>query len=128
MKKFLWILLVAAIVAVAVYLYVFHKPHRDIVGEDASQTLTAQEIGKQYADNQQNANAIYLDQVLEVRGVAISLKNNAITLEGGVFCNPAEEGEFEGIQEGDEVKVKGRVVSFDELFGEVRMDNCTLVQ
>ncbi len=127
MKKLALILLVICGLAIAGYLYVFHKPHRDIVGEEASLQLTAGSLVDQYSSDQQLANAEYLDEVLQVSGTVSEVGKDYIKLAEGVYANLSQAHSAEAVAEGDNISLKGRVVGFDELFKEVRLDNCILV-
>ena len=127
MKKFLWILLAIVALGAVAYLYVFHKPHRDISGESAAETLSAEVLVSAYKSSQSEANAQYLDQVIEVQGEVAQIDGRSVMLEAGVNCNMLPEVSMAGVAYGQERKIKGRVVGFDELFGEVRLDNCSFV-
>ncbi|MEQ9262762.1 MAG: hypothetical protein RLP14_06345 [Owenweeksia sp.] len=124
MKKALWILLILALMGGAYGAYLWFKPHRDIQGEAAKHEMTSIELNEAYALGQDGANAIYLDQVIMVSGTVEEADDTHIKLEGGIFCN----GDFSEakVSSGEKAQVKGRVVGYDDLFGEVRMDNCTL--
>lgn len=129
MKKTVIIIAVLiAVGAIGAYFYVFHKPHRNIADEKADFTESAPALVEAFNSDAEAANAKYLDQVLEVKGVAMEIDNEHVMLDGGVYCAWAQDTERPALQEGDEITVKGRVVSYDELFGEVRMDFCKIAQ
>ncbi len=127
MKKWLIIFILLIGVALAGYFYVFHKPHRNVQAEEASVHLRARELFDAYKQEVSAANAQYLDQVVEIRGAITELDDNHLILEPGIYCQMAEGFAPSGLTEGGEVTVKGRVVSFDELFEEVRVDQASLV-
>ncbi len=128
MKKIIWIVLALALVAGASYFYVFHKPHRNIHKEKAAFDLSAEALKTAYASNVETANALYLDQVVKVSGKVIKKDGSNLKLDQGIYCTMAEGYEPSTGMEGMKVVVKGRVVGYDELFEEVKMDNCELVQ
>lgn len=129
MKKTVIIIVVLiAVGAIGAYFYVFHKPHRNIADEKAGFTESAPSLVEAFNSNAEAANAKYLDQVVEVKGVAMEIDDEHVMLDGGVYCAWAQDTERPALQEGDEIIVKGRVVSYDELFGEVRMDFCEMAQ
>lgn len=127
MKKILWIVVILLLIGVAGYFYVFHKPHRDIAGEKAELHLASSSLVQEYSSDEQSANAKYLDKVVEVEGVVAEQSPGALKLENGVFCSMLKGGGQE-VAVGAKVKIKGRVVGYDELFEEVKLDNCQLVQ
>lgn len=128
MRKLLIVLVFILLGAILVYLYIFHKPHRDIVGEKASLEISANTLIEHYEQSTDSANAVYLDQVVLLEGEVVEVDSASITMAPGVFCHLHSEADISSIKSGDVVKVKGRVVGFDDLFGEVRMDNCKLVK
>ncbi|HAD97709.1 MAG TPA: hypothetical protein DCG19_09910 [Cryomorphaceae bacterium] len=124
MKKVLLAVLVVILLGTAYGAYLWFKPHRDIQGETASHKLTSTELSEAYSQGQEGANEIYLDQVVLVSGTVEEKDDTHIKLSGGVFCN----GDFSNaeLSEGSQASIKGRVVGYDDLFGEVRIDNCTV--
>ncbi len=123
-KAVIIIVLLLVIGGVGAYLYVFYKPHRNITAEEAGFTESATSMVEAFKSDAETANAVYLDNVGLVSGVAIEVADDHITLKGGVYCTLANDVDQPRVQEGDEVEIKGRVVGYDELFGEVRMDFC----
>ena len=105
--------------------YLWFKPHRDIQGESAKYELTAIELGDAYAAGEDGAHEVYLDQVVLVTGVVHEVDNEHVKLQDDIFC----KGDFSnsGLASGDKARIKGRVVGYDDLFQEVRIDNCTLI-
>jgi len=125
MKKGILIILALVILGgVGAYFYVFHKPHRDPSTEKATYQLSAEALADPFINNQAAANEKYIDKVVEVSGVVLEVEGTRIILDNAVSCTAANEETFAQIAEGDEVKVKGRVIGFDDLFEEVKMDNC----
>lgn len=127
MKKLIIILLIALVGGVVAYLYVFHKPHRDLMEEDARHEIPAEQLLTDFTADGPAANTKYLDHVITVGGVVSNIDSASITLEPGVFCHFHEQAETSAIKPGDWVDIKGRVVGYDELFGEVKLDYCSLV-
>lgn len=127
MKKWLIVILIVVIGGVAGYLYVFHKPHRDVQSEEASVALNAKELLDAYTANTSEANTLYLDKVASIKGIITEVDENHLILEPGVYCTMVEGFDGANLNNGDKVVVKGRIVSFDELFSEVRVDNAAVV-
>ncbi len=129
MKKVVLIILAIAVVGgIGAYFYVFHKPHRDLANEEAALSEEASILVAEFRENAESANTVYLDQVLAVRGVAAEVHPDHILLEGGVYCTFAEDAQNPSVDSGSEVTIKGRVVGYDDLFEEVKMDFCQVIQ
>ena len=65
------ILLVSALVFIAgvsVFLYQYHKPHKDIAKSEAEAEMTAEELFRIFSEDEAAANAAYLDKVIRVKG------------------------------------------------------------
>jgi len=68
-KIFVILTLVAAVAAYFVYDYTFNSEHRDIANEEASVTIEAIELQAQFVNNESEATARYLDEVIAATGV-----------------------------------------------------------
>lgn len=122
MKKLIWMSLLILGIAFLGYLYVFHKPHRDAASEAASQTLNANSLVNQFNQDRSLADSIYLDQVIAVKGIVSKIEGNAINLQEGIYAQLDSNATPGNLQVGDSALIKGRVIGFDDLFGEVRLD------
>jgi len=123
-KKILKVAAVLAVIGGAVVVYQWNKPHRDMVGEKASLEISASELVTEYSQDEEKANAAYIDKVIAVKGVVAEADAEHIKLNAGVSVS----GDFSSstAKNGDEVTVKGRITGYDELFEEVSLDNGSL--
>lgn len=115
MKRILIVILVILILtAVWVAFRIYNKPHRDSLTE-AAIPITAVELFRSYEDNEEVANALYLDKVLEITGEISEITTNqekmpivAFETENpmfGIRCtmdNPSIN-----VQPGDSVTIRG---------------------
>ncbi len=62
------------------------------------------------------------DKVYSVKGNVESIYEMGIILEGGIVCTTIDSTDL-GLEVGELAFVKGRFISYDELFGEVRLDH-----
>ena len=62
------------------------------------------------------------DKVYSVNGNVESVFDMGIILEGGIVCTTIDSTSL-GLEVGEQALIKGRFVSYDELFGEVRLDH-----
>lgn len=75
MKKILIVLLVIILAGVAVGAYLWNKP-RATVEDKKSVAVAADVLAKAFTDNEQQANATYLNQVLDVTGTVAEVTRN----------------------------------------------------
>ncbi|HLT92916.1 MAG TPA: hypothetical protein VKZ56_00070 [Membranihabitans sp.] len=122
MKKVVYIsltlLLVAASTAFFLYTRVYNKPHKDILGTDASYTVSAEEILEEFMSHEDHANQRFLDKIVRITGEIQSIETAngmaVLTLgsgegSGGVICNmdPSENKRILELKVGQELEVKG---------------------
>ena len=121
-KIILSTLAIVAIAAVSTWYYVFvysKNHHRDVADEKAI-SVSANDIVKQYQDNEANANKTYLDKAVEVSGevaetgktqdgkTTVSLKSNdAMTT---VFCTLKDSTAV--VEVSKNIKIKGICIGF----------------
>lgn len=124
MKKIIRIILLVVLLGGAYATYQYFKPHRDIQGEKPEFQLSGNELVRAYTSDENAANGKFLDKVVEVSGSVAEIDGAHIKLESGVYCN----GDFSqaNLKSGDQAKLKGRVVGYDEIFEEVTLDNTVL--
>ena len=123
MTRFIrWILLgIVALAVVAAYT-LWNQPHTDFTELEAAAQLTDAEVVASFSGEA----SPWLNQPIEVTGVVVSGSANHLLLEAGVMCQWSEDALKEGEWEGQTVTVHGRLVGFDALFGEARLDQCIL--
>lgn len=125
MKKGVIVVLVLVILGgLGAYLYVFNKPHRNPSAETASYSLAASELAQKFVTDQKASNQKYVDKVVEVSGTAMEVTDTYIILDNVLNCTMADAIGTSGVQAGDEITIKGRVIAFDDLLEEVKLDNC----
>ncbi len=113
MKKWFFSALALVAVAVAAYYYVMNKPHRSVEDETAL-SISAESLFQSFQENETDANAKYLNNVLQVEGIVKSVEMNTdgnivIVLETadsmfGVNCTMDKEANVKG---GDKIILKG---------------------
>lgn len=124
--KILWVTLsVLLITFFAVRYYIFYGGERDIQSESTAFTVAAKDIAVEFAVDVNNSNKKYLEKPVVVTGTITSLEGTSAILDQLVNCNFS--GTKATFKVGAKVTVKGRVVGFDDLLGEVKMDQCNLI-
>jgi len=119
----LLVVLVLGAVAAYVYFGVLYKENRNISQEEAAAALPAKTLIDAYTANQQSADSLYLNKTIEVEGIVTKAEDSVLTVGEHVFCS------FDDLPKASlnkKVTIKGRCIGFDELFGEVKLDQCTI--
>ena len=109
--------------------FTFNKPHKDFSGAQADITLEAAKLYEHYQNNLSDANLKFLDKVLLVNGPVTELNSNLVIVGGNVVCSLDSSYVLDtGIKLDDKIFVKGRCIGYDDLFEEVRIDHCFIMQ
>lgn len=144
MKKILKIglilFLVGIVSASGTYLYVFHKPHRNIAKEKPAYEICAKDLYTEFSEDEMASYEKYGNQVLQVTGrvVEFELNTNSASL---VYVDPfegincafdsttviSEKNELSAIDVGNIVTVKGQCDGFDLIMGVV-LTRCVLIE
>jgi len=117
------VIIIIAFIGTYVWYGYLYKGARDVKGEEAAFTVTAESLTADYQAAQQTADAKYLNKTIVVSGIVTTVADSVVTLNDRVFCGFEKKMNE---PEGKEVAIKGRCIGYDELFGEVKLDQCTL--
>ena len=109
----------------ASYRYVYHE-HRNIYIEEPKYILTSDSLFNHFKINQKEANKIYINQVLRIKGVVNTVSESQLILHPGIACLVDSNIKINGVLSKDSIEIKGRCIGFDDLFLEVKMDQITL--
>lgn len=110
------------IILVSVYLYIMYGGKRNLANEKAIYTITTQDLSKEYIANIDASNTKYLEKAVAVTGKVVVINGNQVQLENAVVCN------FNTLEKtikvDDLVTIKGRIVGYDDLMEEIKLDQC----
>ncbi|MFL9845018.1 OB-fold protein [Flavobacterium rhizosphaerae] len=117
------IVILAFIIIGSLYFYYgyLYKDARNISTEEASFSLPAAQLVSNYKEGIATSDKKYLNKTIEITGVVTSIADSVVIIDSVVFCS------FDilpGIKENDKVAIKGRCIGYDELFNEVKLDQC----
>ncbi len=124
-KRGIKVIIITLVVIAGLLLFMYsyvYKDARNIAGEDAAYTVSAQQLVSDYENDIQATDAKYLNQTIAVQGRVTQVADSLVTLDSVVFCSFSD---IEKIKVNDAITVKGRCIGYDELFGEVKLDQCS---
>nr|WP_288832725.1 hypothetical protein [uncultured Flavobacterium sp.] len=126
MKKIIFSLLFLLLL-VGVYFYVY-KAHRDIAKEEVSYDIAVPALFSEYQSNESAANTKYLDKTIVVSGKVSSLnmETRSIVLDEKLFATFLDKIPAT-IQPNSQLKIKGRLIGYDSLLEEIKMDQCIIL-
>ena len=114
-------LLIAAVAILCTGLFFYFKPAPDRSTEAAAKQVDAEVLFTEMSTGQV---AYYFNEVIRVTGVVQGVEGQTVMLQPGIACRM--EGDFDAPRAGETVSVKGRVLGFDDMFGEVQLDFAVL--
>ncbi len=125
MKKILLILSIVFVLATFVYLYLY-KSHRDISSEQAI-IVNGLNVIKEFENNEDQSNKKYLDKTIEIQGNVTSIdeETKTVILDEKIFTSFNNN---EGVKIKTKISIKGRLIGYDSLLGEIKLDQCSLVK
>ncbi len=135
-KNVILVVVVALIAGSAGQAYMmWNKPHRDIASEEATFELDASALLAEYQENAASADDNYLNQAIVVSGKVAEVKVNDVpnylilgnsSEDGAVVCYMTSNQDISTFEVGQDVSVQGKVDGYDDLFGEVKLTECTI--
>ena len=118
-KILLILFLLMVIGGIVAYNYVYHD-HRDIQDESSKLEIAADGLLNRFQNNEQDL----LNQTITVTGTVTKVEEGAVTLDESVYASFSEANKRPKLNES--VRIKGRCIGYDELFGIVKLDQCSL--
>jgi hypothetical protein len=119
------------LLGIAAFLFysVYSKAHVDYGKEDARMELTAEDLFQLFASDPSGNPDNLLNKVVTIFGEITDIQGDQFILENHIVCTFGEDpnAHLEDFAPATTIKIKGRIVSFDHLLGEVRMDHCMVL-
>lgn len=121
-----WIALIIVLIITTVigYNYVY-QDHRDIESEQTEFTMSSVEINQLFSKNSVAAEQKFLNKTIEVSGLITDINSNDITIDDTIFCQFSNNLET-SLNKNEKVKIKGRVIGYDDLLEQVKLDQCSI--
>jgi tRNA_anti-like len=122
------IIFVVVLCAIGYFLYAYlYHGHRDFATEEAIKLESSDFILAEFQKDEKKANTLYLNKVLEIKGTISQLDTlqKVITLDKKLFAS-FQEIDFKNLKLQDEITIKGRLIGYDELLEELKIDNCII--
>ena len=126
-KKLLLFIGLAISVVLAIGLFQYFKPAKDHGAQPIQSSLLAAELHAAF-NSVDSSEFLEIGEVVAVSGIVQSAGESSLLLHPGISCATATPLSDPEALIGTEIKVKGRLVGFDELFGEVQLDFVSVIE
>ena len=123
-KKIILLITILAIgvLGISGYYYIMHGGERNLSTEDTAFCVTSNYIMKEFDSNIETANSKYLEKAIVINGTVTKVNGTEVIIDKVIICHLKELDAT--IQKGQKITLKGRVVGFDDLMGELNLDQC----
>lgn len=122
-KKIIILVFVLVIGGYFGYKYIMTVGERNIEYEKSAFVVTSMTVFNEFSENSELATSKYLNKAVEISGKITSISPNLIILDEKISCQfQIEQKEVVGSQ----IVIKGRVTGYDDLFEELKIDQCLI--
>ena len=129
-KIILLVALVAIVCSIGYGFYLYNKPAKKISEENPELVISAKELINDFSNNAEKLTVEYVGKVIEVKGeismIESGNESKIVILENGIKC------EFNNLDlnlnKGQEITVKGLFTGYDDMFNELSLAKCHIVQ
>lgn len=104
------------------YYYIMHGGERNLSTEETAFTVSSKSISNEFATNVENSNKKYLEKAIAIKGIVTKITGKEIIIDNTIICNLKELDAT--IKKDQTITLKGRVVGYDDLMGELKLDQC----
>lgn len=102
------------------------KEARHIESEAPDFSIAATKLITDYNSNPDEANSRYLNKTIETTGKVTKETDSVVILDNAVFCLFTQKTKGNLIN--NKITVKGKCIGYDELFQEVKLDQCIIIK
>jgi len=132
MKKKKIIILVSLlsflVVSTTIY-FIWNKPHKNYFNAPVDISIEGTKLNEYYQNDLMDANLKFLDKILLVSGPVTKLNSRLVIIGDNIVCSLDSSHVLDtSIKLYDEISVRGRCIGYDDLFEEVRIDHCFIMQ
>lgn len=117
-------LFIMASIGIYVYYGFLFKGARNIESERPTVTTSVINLINDYNSNQKKSDALYLNKTIEVNGKVTKETDDVVVLNNTVFCLLIQKKKNKLLN--SHLNVKGKCIGYDELFQEVKLDQCVI--
>ena len=129
-KKIIILVSLLSFLAVSTTIYfIWNKPHKNYFNAPVDISIEGTKLNEYYQNDLMDANLKFLDKILLVSGPVTKLNSRLVIIGDNIVCSLDSSYVLNtSIKLYDEISVRGRCIGYDDLFGEVRIDHCFIMQ
>lgn len=107
--------------------YVFFKPHRNVGNEKAKYEVTSNVLSGEFKSDTAAALKKYINQAVLIQGEVTNVEGVTVSLNN-IACNidSTDISKLSTIKKGDNIKLQGLLVGYNDLMEEVNIAECVI--
>jgi len=118
--------LVIGLMGFAGYNYVMYGGARDLSSESTQFTVSSKSIMDEFSKSTPSANTKYLEKAIAISGKVTAINGTEISIDNSIICTLQIPNS--SIKKDQSLQIKGRVVGYDDLMGELKLDQCLVIK
>ena len=126
MRKWIVVLAIICLAAAGSYLYLFRE-HRDIKNEKPELIITSALIISEFIQEPSKSEQKYLNKTIQVSGIIKEIDPRGLLLSDGVHCTLNDSLAHSSLNIETQITIKGRVIGFDDLLEQIKLDQCFIL-
>ena len=129
-KKIIILVSLLSFLAVSTTIYfIWNKPHKNYFNAPVDISIEGTKLNEYYQNDLMDSNLKFLDKILLVSGPVTKLNSRLVIIGDNIVCSLDSSHVLDtSIKLYDEISVRGRCIGYDDLFEEVRIDHCFIMQ
>jgi len=129
MKRKIFVTIFLLLITVYLGYNYLYQDHRNISVEQPEFIVNSKDIAKEFSQDPINTEKKYLNKTIEVYGIITEKNTSDITLDDVVFCvfdmpMPIQEK----LILNNSTKIKGRVIGYDDLLEQIKIDQTSIIK
>lgn len=108
------------------YNNVLYKDSRNIESEESAFKMASSDLIDEFKTDPEKATAKYQDKTIEINGKITEVTDSTAVLDTSIFCAFDKKVAKNNLDQNK--TIKGRCIGFDEMFNEVKLDQCTFTK
>jgi len=126
MRKWIVVLAIIFLAATGSYLYLFRE-HRDIKNEKPELIITSALIISEFIQEPSKSEQKYLNKTIQVSGIIKEINPRGLLLSDGIYCTINDSLAHSSLNIETQITIKGRVIGFDDLLEQIKLDQCFIL-
>ncbi|PXY43403.1 OB-fold protein [Flavobacterium hydrophilum] len=124
-RKIIATALIITVFGVFGYCYVWYGGARNVSSEEAVFNVSSKSIIAEFDSDIDKSNTKYLEKAIAVKGIVSKITQKQVIIDNTIVCDLKESDS--SIKKDQQLTLKGRVVGYDDLMGEIKLDECSVV-